>query len=393
MTNLFELPPSFKPLNDDYITSYSMRKFLKANSLKLTGTVNEQLDVINKFANKNKNNSKLAHKWLDNTLKEGIKDIYIFRLKEELNYDIKNIEKKINELIDKNSNNHVILGEKTYDFQIKKYEIHNNNVSIWVTKLLKLYDNKKDSASDVLYPLYIDIDIEKKYLIIRGKPKQKLYNSVGNRFVKEDEYKTNLKKEVFKLKNWLLKIFNLEVENKNDSLIFFKKRLFNMLKKYSETPLEIKKIIDDNQGEIIEIKEKFINIISNNLLTGDYETMLIDDLNNILEKYISITYDESIFIKNKQAYPYILKATDDELSIYEQDSGDRETSIQSKSIFYDTKQTLFTNKECDNANFMYSNGREGYNRVTISVKDNFCLFKFYQYTDEEVIINVIREII
>lgn len=123
------------------------------------------------------------------------------------------------------------------------------------------------------------------------------------------------------------------------------------------------------------------------------------DIKNIVEKYLSINWkDKDIFIKDRDAYPVKLSATDEEESKIEQTAAALEP-LQTKALFFDNKKMLYKNKSCDGIIFKWKrnnpiNGQDDEFKVRMGVTPKGeCIFKFTEYTVKEDMENVIFSII
>ena len=123
-----------------------------------------------------------------------------------------------------------------------------------------------------------------------------------------------------------------------------------------------------------------------------------DDIKNIVEKYLSITWkDKSIFTKDREAYPIKLNATDDEASRVEQVSGFAQP-LQTKTVFFDNKKMLYKNQKCDNIELKWKRKNTKYFNDSFNVNlsvdgKGVCILKFREYVVREDIENVLSKII
>ncbi len=175
----------------------------------------------------------------------------------------------------------------------------------------------------------------------------------------------------------------------------FKTNLYHMLNKYTQTPSEIKELMDSKKEEV----EKIVDIIMNDIckLPNRYKSDVQSSILNMVEKYFSISFpNKSIFTKERDAYPLKLNATDNEDSKVEQTAA-LEEPLQSKAIFFDNKKMLQQSESCDGITFIVNRKNTLYCskkfRVKILIKSDHCTIKFTEYTMEEDIINVLFSLI
>ena len=168
-----------------------------------------------------------------------------------------------------------------------------------------------------------------------------------------------------------------------------------MLERYTQTPNEIIELINQKTAEIDGIVDSVMHRICN--LRRAYEDDVRSNVLNMVEKYFSISYsDKQIFIKDREAYPLKLNATDEEDSKVEQTAA-LEEPLQSKAIFFDNKKMLQKSQACDGVTFMFARINTMYCskqfKVKIVVNKDYCILKFTEYTMEEDIIHVLFSLI
>lgn len=168
-----------------------------------------------------------------------------------------------------------------------------------------------------------------------------------------------------------------------------------MLERYTKTPIEIIDLIDAKKTEIDAVTKAVMYQICN--LREAYDEDVRSNIQNMVEKYFSISYpNKQIFIKDREAYPLRLNATDEEDSKVEQTAA-MEEPLQSKAIFFDNKKMLQKNQTCDGVTFMFARLNTMYFsrqfKVRIVVDKDCCMLKFTEYTMEEDIVHVLFSLI
>ncbi|MBR3807877.1 MAG: hypothetical protein IKJ15_05850 [Lachnospiraceae bacterium] len=153
-------------------------------------------------------------------------------------------------------------------------------------------------------------------------------------------------------------------------------------------------MIEQKKVEIDGLVDSVMHDICN--LRGVYENDVRSNVLNMVEKYFSISYpDKKIFIRNREAYPLKLNATDEEESKVEQTAA-LEEPLQSKAIFFDNKKMLQKSQACDGVTFMFARNMmycAKQFKVKIVVNKDYCVLKFTEYTMEEDIIHVLFSLI
>ena len=104
------------------------------------------------------------------------------------------------------------------------------------------------------------------------------------------------------------------------------------LRDIQRTPNEIVDLIEGKKAEINSVVDTIMNQICN--LRTAYKEDVESNVLNMVEKYFSISYpDKQIFIKDREAYPLKLNATDEEDSKVEQTAA-MEEPLQIKSYLF-----------------------------------------------------------
>lgn len=123
------------------------------------------------------------------------------------------------------------------------------------------------------------------------------------------------------------------------------------------------------------------------------------DIKNLAEKYLSITWsDKNIFIKDREAYPTRLSATDEEESKIDQSAATIDDPLQSKEVFFDNKRMLQNQKRCEGLTLIWKRRDRTYYSdpafpVRFSEKGGTCTLSFKKYVAEEDIQHVLFAII
>ncbi|MBQ2611351.1 hypothetical protein IJF81_03055, partial [bacterium] len=247
---------------------------------------------------------------------------------------------------------------------------------------------------DVDFPVIAEYYIENSWLLIKVKPRSNIYQYTGKDFNIDTAISTTIEKQVKEVQEKVSDLLNFSHDDYSKEEIL-KNRLFELLKLYTNTPEEIQAVLD-NQEEMIEEMSQQIKDLCN--LNDSQKGDVHDDIQNIVEKYLSIIWkDKEIFIKDREAYPIKLNATDDEASRVEQVAGFAQP-LQTKAVFFDNKKMLYKSKKCDNIELKWKRKNRKYFSesflVNISVNSRgVCILKFREYVVQEDIENVLSKII
>lgn len=402
---MFSVPYTFANEDESYITIPALKRFArekKNEDLKTTVDRPQLLQDIENYANQSPENEAEVLDWLDQVLVEGIKDVQIKLIDDEsfttsfIDQD-EFVEKVLEPLIVNKTNRHLNKGY-TESLGVFRYEITNESVfgrriRLYMGKLLCTFD-KKHGAATVPYPIAVDVYCDAGIIVARAKSKSGLYKYEED-FVLEKATPTKSEKETAAAIKWVAEKLVLNTRKSFEAETVFKSRLYDMLEKYTKTPTEIINLMDAKKTEIDGVVETVMHQICN--LRAAYREDVKSNVLNMVEKYFSISYpNKQIFIKDREAYPLKLNATDEEDSKVEQTAA-LEEPLQSKAIFFDNKKMLQKSRACDGVTFMFARLNTMYCsrqfKVKIVVNKDYCMLKFTEYTMEEDIIHVLFSLI
>ena len=402
---MFSVPYTFANEDESYITIPALKRFArekKNEDLKTTVDRPQLLQDIENYANQSPENEAEVLDWLDQVLVEGIKDVQIKLIDDEsfttsfIDQD-EFVEKVLEPLIVNKTNRHLNKGY-TESLGVFRYEITNESVfgrriRLYMGKLLCTFD-KKHGAATVPYPIAVDVYCDAGIIVARAKSKSGLYKYEED-FVLEKATPTKSEKETAAAIKWVAEKLVLNTRKSFEAETVFKSRLYDMLEKYTKTPTEIINLMDAKKTEIDGVVETVMHQICN--LRAAYREDVKSNVLNMVEKYFSISYpNKQIFIKDREAYPLKLNATDEEDSKVEQ-TATLEEPLQSKAIFFDNKKMLQKSRACDGVTFMFARLNTMYCsrqfKVKIVVNKDYCMLKFTEYTMEEDIIHVLFSLI
>lgn len=402
---MFSVPYTFANEDESYIMIPALKRFArekKNEDLKTTVDRPQLLQDIENYANQSPENEAEVLDWLDQVLVEGIKDVQIKLIDDEsfttsfIDQD-EFVEKVLEPLIVNKTNRHLNKGY-TESLGVFRYEITNESVfgrriRLYMGKLLCTFD-KKHGAATVPYPIAVDVYCDAGIIVARAKSKSGLYKYEED-FVLEKATPTKSEKETAAAIKWVAEKLVLNTRKSFEAETVFKSQLYDMLEKYTKTPTEIINLMDAKKTEIDGVVETVMHQICN--LRTAYREDVKSNVLNMVEKYFSISYpNKQIFIKDREAYPLKLNATDEEDSKVEQTAA-LEEPLQSKAIFFDNKKMLQKSRACDGVTFMFARLNTMYCsrqfKVKIVVNKDYCMLKFTEYTMEEDIIHVLFSLI
>lgn len=410
---VLNIPNSFKNNGEDYITRPVIYNFVKTHRIETKG-INKRIDFMDKiveFGNACDENKSIVLNWIDDTIQEGIKDIYLkyTPLSNEISVLCSKKDKLTEYLefhISKRLNKHFCQNEYTKEFALINASVQHSELGdkilFFFCKKLYSYDSKKKLVKPIIYPVIAEYYIDGNWLIVKAKPKSNLYIYSEENFDIEKNDSTTTEKEVYDVMGRVASILQIQEVDKLSAGLMLRKKIFGLLDKYTMTPDEIETAISVEERTITEMTQRIINICTVKekcQVPQNTHRDIENDIRNLVEKYLSINWkDKEVFIKDRDAYPVKLSATDEEESKVEQTAAASEP-LQTKALFFDNKKMLYKNKSCDGIVLKWkrtspASKRELFFnvRITINAK-GLCVFKFTEYTEKEDIENVIFSII
>ncbi|MBQ6794683.1 MAG: hypothetical protein IJO83_00900 [Clostridia bacterium] len=410
---MINIPASFKNDHEDYITVPVLKEFVKTHNVKTNVSEKREnlFDKIIEFGNESEEKGELVLDWIDYVVQEGIKDIQLHYapLPDNMSMLAKDNGKLLNHIsayVDKSVSRHLcqnVYGEHfvLIDAKTEKSRAGEKIVFIFC-KSLYVHDPKKNITKKIDYPVIAEYYKKGEWLLVKAKPKSNLYIYENKEFNLEKAQLTTTEKETKKIVDMVKKILSVQEVNGRGVEYDLKNRIFQLLDKYTNTPEEIKGVMENADSSVLEISKKISDLCFVEGKCGIPENMkkdIDDDIRNILEKYLSINWkDKDVFVKDRDAYPVKLSATDEEESKVEQTAAALEP-LQTKALFFDNKKMLYKNKSCDGIVFRWRrinpiNGQKLMFPVKMSANGRgICTFKFTEYTVKEDIENVIFSII
>lgn len=411
---MLSIPATYYKNNEDYITLTAIRDFMRKHpegGFKLSLPREALLDSILDFGNQNEDNAETVLDWIDTVLQEGIKDIYLqyAPLSEEMQLlfmSDKSIRDYLRIYASSSLDKHICMNQYSEDYKLVSTtyskDNHGSRITFVYCKKLHMHDKKNRSTKAIDYPVIADYFIDSQWLLVRAKPRSNLYIFNPNGFNLEDAETTTTEKEIRQVTLLVEKVLKTEKTNKAYVSSILKNKIFNLLHKYSDTPAVISEVMKERSQQIADISQSIQSLCTvldfsciPQSMVGDVD----EDISNIIEKYLSINWkDKSVFMKDREAYPVKLSATDEEESKVEQ-SAALEEPLQTKALFFDNKKMLYKSKRCDGVVFQWKR-----KNPANFIKDSFavrifvnpkghCIFKFSEYTAKEDIENVVFSII
>lgn len=401
---MFTIPAIFADENESYITLPAMKKFAKERRkeyLKTTVDRPSLITDIEEYANKSEDKQEIVLDWLDCVLKEGIKEVQIWAFDtDELKDSSTLSDSKVKDILEECIHNKDIrhyCNKFVPEIKLYRYDISEQTygkvITLFLGELISVYD-KKHGGQSYPYIIVVELYVDQGLIVGRSKSKSGMYKYMEN-FVLEAATNTYAETELKKGILHVTEMFSLNLKIKGVARNEFRRKLYKLLKRYTNTPYEILQLMEAKKEEIASVNQLILKNIC--ALGYKYTEDVESDILNTIEKYFSISYpDKEIFIKDRDAYPLRIIATDEEDSKVEQTSGFEEP-LQSKAIFFDNKKMLQKSQLCDGVYFRFQRRNPRYCSkeftVKITTKKDYCILKFTEYTMEEDIIYVLFSLI
>jgi hypothetical protein len=409
-----KLPSIYYNNNEDYITIPAIKQFIIShpnNNFKMSLPRDELLEQILKYADKDDKNMEEVLQWVDNSIQEGIIDIHIesVKLDEKIKSSLRtddDIISFLSKMINPGFDKHICQNTYTKDFVLINAILASDSLGVKLVfvfcKKLRVHNKYKMHTKVVDYPVTAEYYIEAEWLLIKAKPRSNLYVFEGDTFNIETAKSTTTEKQIQEVRAILIQKLDLEENDKKVRANLIKNHVFYLLHQYTKTPNEISTLITQNQPTILNITDSVVglcNCTEQCSIPQGMKSDILEDINNIVEKYLSINWsDKNIFIQDRSAYPIKLSATDEEESKVEQSAAVAEP-LQTKALFFDNKKMLYKSEMCDGVVLQWKRINSKYFptdsfKVKISVNaKGACIFKFSEYTSQEDIENVVFSLI
>jgi len=403
------LPNIIANPNEEYITMPSLKTFAKNRGIITSKGAEGKVDyikAISQYADQTSENYEVVSEWIDTVVKEGIKEIRILNvsLNTEGDFLFANVAKNQDYFNKFLSTKVPHLAGNTYnnDYDIVKAKVSSDDqgkvASFLFCRMLRYYDIKKKTGGIVEYPVFVDYYYEQGWLVIRYKSRSGLYEILPDETPLEEQLRHNLSvtKEIDKVFNLIAGMLHFDDIDTHFASSIMRTKFFKILDNYTHTPSEIHEVLLENDHAIKSVVDTLDQIFN---LSVPYRGKLEVDIKNLTEKYLSITWpDKNIFIKDREAYPTRLSATDEEESKIDQSAATVDDPLQSKEVFFDNKRMLLNQKCCEGLTLVWKRKNRTYYGgpsfpVRFSEKDGVCTLSFKKYVAEEDIQRVLFAII
>ena len=164
------IPECWANENENYITNPVLAEFCTNNGIKTQYTRMDLLNAINEYAQENDENKAKVEDWLEVVLKQGMKNILFRKIEFETKPDDDILRKSFTECKNRKLYSNITEGNS---LNLQSMKIRNNKIEFVFT--IFIIEEKKDVKSRIVYPIFIDIDLNKKLIFGRAKSKTNIH--------------------------------------------------------------------------------------------------------------------------------------------------------------------------------------------------------------------------
>ena len=261
---------------------------------------------------------------------------------------------------------------------------------------LFLYGETGKLGDVTIFPVFIEVYLDKGFVISRGKAKSTLYRyDEENRYLIGDNKRDTMDYAVEAIDK-IVEVFGFETE-KNTKIVKNEnsQMLYRIYEKYSFTPADV---VDKVKSQKDLVKGFVDQIFTNLNLDVRNKGKAYLDADIFVEKFISINGDnESIFKEDRPAY-LIKVSADDEIELTKIDTtSNKKVPLQCTEAFFDSKKSVVKSKKCKRLNLIFRRVDETYFKgnplvVQLGTHKNHGYAKTTQYAEEVDIQSVLQAI-
>ena len=388
---------------DNYLQNPIMRRFLKEHKIELVENRADYINAIEEFAGQNDENKREVRDWLLKIVKEGSKEICYRKVHgiEEWHRDPVLVKTKIEEIFPECPMKNILTYKNTSERTMIEYHIITNEddevtrIDFTFSKLF-LYGNAGELGDATVFPIFIEVYLDKGFVISRAKAKSTLYEYDERDSYLRSDTKVDTMNYAVSAIDKILDVFDFEAEpNAKRVKSENSQMLYRIYEQYSFTPTDVVEKVELQKNLV----KGFIDQIFTNLnLSVRNKEKAILDANILVEKFISINGDnESIFKEDRSAY-LIKVSADDEIELTRIDTtSNKRVPLQCTEAFFDSKKSVVKSKKCKRLNLIFRRADETYFKgnplvVQLGTHKNHGYVKTTQYAEEADIQNVLQTI-
>lgn len=359
------------------LTVQMIKDFIKEEGYKIQSGINknDMIDALESAVHKKEISSDIINEWINEILEIGPKHIYFAEVTLSENSDLLN-----NTEYNGYYNTFDIKQDFSSVYRKKESEIINLGLGISLYK-----ENEGFEGSSTFYlPINVKYNKQRSDLVIS-------FSSHKDLFFSPDcvvSSKVTESKLLNKLFRYLSDYYGVTVNRRYRDI--FRKSIYRILEENSGLPDSIQNILLDVDTANTEAFLKTFE--SNYEIKVDFRESMEEDINNFIEKYICLSWDnQDDFTRNKKCYPYDISLKDRENTTLIQKSELNE-SLLTKSAYHDNKKTLKKEKMCEKIHMAYDDCGKKY-KVIFSVVNSIGKIAYEKYLDKEAMNELIDDLI
>lgn len=251
---MFRLSSIFHDTSETYINIPSIKKFCKRNSINLHGETDKRklIDAIEEYADSDTQTREDVLNWIDNTAKEGIKEIQIkyreLPVKMQIIFSNEQLAiKYLDSYLTPGLLRHISGNKYDYNhYEFVKYYFINNkygkSITLYFCKKVLFVETESAcrTTKEVDFPIIVEYYLDKSWLFIRYKSRAGLYYFDPEGFT-VDSKRVSMTTEISSIEEVVDRILDFEKWDENSNSIIIKRKLYQILARYTHTPAEIQK--------------------------------------------------------------------------------------------------------------------------------------------------------
>lgn len=311
------------------------------------------------------------------------------------------VKTKIEEIFPECPMKNILTYKNTSERTMIEYHIITNEddevtrIDFTFSKLF-LYGNAGELGDATVFPIFIEVYLDKGFVISRAKAKSTLYEYDERDSYLRSDTKVDTMNYAVSAIDKIIDVFDFEAEtNAKRVKSENSQMLYRIYEQYSFTPTDVVEKVELQKNLV----KGFIDQIFTNLnLSVRNKEKAILDANILVEKFISINGDnESIFKEDRSAY-LIKVSADDEIELTRIDTtSNKRVPLQCTEAFFDSKKSVVKSKKCKRLNLIFRRADETYFKgnplvVQLGTHKNHGYVKTTQYAEEADIQNVLQTI-
>ena len=204
---------------DNYLQNPIIRRFLKEHKIELVNNRADYISAIEEYAGQNDETKRDVRDWLLKIVKEGSKEFCYKKVYgiEEWHRDPALVEAKIKEVYPDCPMKNILTYKNTSERIMIEYHIITNEddevtrIDFTFSKLF-LYAETGKEGDVTIFPVFVEVYLEKEFVVSRGKAKSTLYRYDEKNHFLLRENRVDTMEYVVSAINKIIEMFRFEAE-------------------------------------------------------------------------------------------------------------------------------------------------------------------------------------